>query len=142
MHIYNVASVTDKDKASTVRIGWTADGCKVVLLINDYPHAVFDFPRPSKATAARAFRHRAWAPGRSRDTRERGLREPVYVSRLRAGTTASKAASMMQAPPANVRGCSAAASSSHDEVLANTTSVSMTSAVVPAARRAAPYCNA
>ena len=43
VHIYNVASVTDKDKASTVRIGWTADGSKVALLINDYPHAVFDF---------------------------------------------------------------------------------------------------
>ena len=43
LHIYNVASVTDKVRPSTVKIGWADDGLKAVLLINDYPHAVFDF---------------------------------------------------------------------------------------------------
>ena len=43
LHIYNVAQVTDKDKPSVVKIGWSNDSRKVVLLINGYPHAVFDF---------------------------------------------------------------------------------------------------
>lgn len=43
VHIYNVQSVTDRDKPSTVKIGWSADSRKVVLLINEHPHAVFDF---------------------------------------------------------------------------------------------------
>jgi hypothetical protein len=43
LHIYNVANVTDRDKPSVVKIGWSSDSKKVVLLINGYPHAVFDF---------------------------------------------------------------------------------------------------
>ncbi|MGC5698811.1 DUF2251 domain-containing protein [Pseudomonas sp. NFXW11] len=43
LHIYNVADVSDSDKPSVVKIGWSTDHCKAVLLINDYPHAVFDF---------------------------------------------------------------------------------------------------
>jgi len=43
VHIYNVANVTDREKPSKVTIGWSQDHQKVVLLINDYPHAVFDF---------------------------------------------------------------------------------------------------
>jgi len=43
LHIYNVASVVDKDISSTLQIVWSADGLKSMLLINDYPHAVFDF---------------------------------------------------------------------------------------------------
>jgi hypothetical protein len=43
VHIYNVASVTDREKPSAVKIGWSADSKKVVLLINGYPHAIFDF---------------------------------------------------------------------------------------------------
>ena len=43
VHIYDVANVTDKDKPSKVTIGWSEDNQKVVLLINDYPHAIFDF---------------------------------------------------------------------------------------------------
>lgn len=42
-HIYNAAQVTDRDMPSVVRIAWSADGTKTVLLINNYPHAVFDF---------------------------------------------------------------------------------------------------
>ena len=38
-----VESVTDRAQPSTVKIGWAADCRKAVLLINDYPHAVFDF---------------------------------------------------------------------------------------------------
>ena len=43
MHIYNVASVVDKEKPSLAEIGWSQDGLKAALLINGYPHAVFDF---------------------------------------------------------------------------------------------------
>jgi hypothetical protein len=43
MHIYNVSSVVDRDKPSTIRILWSDDGLKAALLINNYPHAVIDF---------------------------------------------------------------------------------------------------
>lgn len=43
LHIYDVASVSDRTKPSTVKVGWSTDHTKAVLLINDYPHAVFDF---------------------------------------------------------------------------------------------------
>ena len=43
MHIYNVSSVIDRDQPSTIQIVWSDDGLKAALLINDYPHAVFDF---------------------------------------------------------------------------------------------------
>lgn len=43
VHIYNAASVTDRTGPAVVKIGWSGDARKVVLLINDYPHAVFDF---------------------------------------------------------------------------------------------------
>ena len=41
--IYNVASVADRDEPSQIAIIWSTDGLKSALLINDYPHAVFDF---------------------------------------------------------------------------------------------------
>jgi len=43
VQIYNVARVSDKHLPSEVKIGWSQDNAKVALLINDYPHAVFDF---------------------------------------------------------------------------------------------------
>ena len=43
LHIYNVASVSDKNLPSTVQIVWSQDGKKAALLINRYPHAIFDF---------------------------------------------------------------------------------------------------
>lgn len=43
MHIYNVRDVVDKNKSSEIKIFWSKDGLKSVLVINDYPHAVFDF---------------------------------------------------------------------------------------------------
>lgn len=43
LHIYNVSGVTDKDSPATVEIAWTDDGLKVCLIINRYPHAIFDF---------------------------------------------------------------------------------------------------
>jgi hypothetical protein len=43
LHIYNVASVVDRDRPSQVGIVWSEDGSKCALLINSYPHAVFDF---------------------------------------------------------------------------------------------------
>jgi len=43
LHIYNVANVSDRHLPSEVKIGWSLDSEKVVLLVNGYPHAVFDF---------------------------------------------------------------------------------------------------
>lgn len=44
VHIYNVASVTDREKPSSmVKVGWSPDSKKAVLLINGFPHAIFDF---------------------------------------------------------------------------------------------------
>jgi hypothetical protein len=41
--VYIVADVTDAELASTLEIGWSDDGLKALLLINDQPHAAFDF---------------------------------------------------------------------------------------------------
>jgi len=41
--VYVVADVTDAELASTLEIGWSDDGLKALLLINDEPHAAFDF---------------------------------------------------------------------------------------------------
>jgi hypothetical protein len=43
VHIYNVAAVSDRKIPSTVQIVWSSDGLKAGLIINRYPHAVFDF---------------------------------------------------------------------------------------------------
>lgn len=43
LHVYNVSAVVDKDKPSLVQIIWSEDGFKAALLINEFPHAVFDF---------------------------------------------------------------------------------------------------
>lgn len=43
VHIYNANKVTDKDRSSVVQIIWSESGEQAALLINEYPHAVFDF---------------------------------------------------------------------------------------------------
>ncbi|AWH88601.1 DUF2251 domain-containing protein [Limnobaculum parvum] len=43
VHIYNASDVSDGHIPSEVKIGWSEDSRKCVLLINGYPHAVFDF---------------------------------------------------------------------------------------------------
>lgn len=43
VHIYNTANVDDREKPVVATIGWSMDNKKVVLLINEYPHAIFDF---------------------------------------------------------------------------------------------------
>ena len=43
LHIYDVELVTDKHMPSQLHILWSADGLKSALLINSYPHAVFNF---------------------------------------------------------------------------------------------------
>lgn len=45
LHIYNVQSVTDRNESSLAQIVWSADGMRVALFINDYPHAAFDFAK-------------------------------------------------------------------------------------------------
>ncbi len=41
--IYNVENVVDRDRPSQVEIVWSKDGSRCALLINNYPHAAFDF---------------------------------------------------------------------------------------------------
>jgi hypothetical protein len=64
--VYVAADVTDADLASTLEIGWSKDGLKALLLINDAPHAAFDFDKrqgwcisalPQKAV------NKAWSQG-------------------------------------------------------------------------------
>lgn len=43
VHIYNVEDISDAHISSDVKIGWSEDCLKCVLLINGYPHGVFDF---------------------------------------------------------------------------------------------------
>lgn len=43
LQIYNVSNVTDRGPPSVVKISWSQDSTKTVLLINEHPHAVFDF---------------------------------------------------------------------------------------------------
>jgi hypothetical protein len=43
LHIYYVKNVVDRDRPSRVDIVWSEDGLKCALLINDHPHAAFDF---------------------------------------------------------------------------------------------------
>ena len=43
--VYVAADVTDAAIESTLEIGWSDDGCRALLLINDHPHAAFDFTR-------------------------------------------------------------------------------------------------
>lgn len=45
LQVYIVADVTDAALESTLEIGWSDDGQKALLLINDEPHAAFDFAR-------------------------------------------------------------------------------------------------
>ena len=64
--VYVAADVVDAEQASTLEIGWSKDGLKALLLINDAPHAAFDFARrqgwcltgaPEKAI------NKAWSTG-------------------------------------------------------------------------------
>jgi hypothetical protein len=43
VNIYNVSNVVDRDRPSQVKILWSEDGTKCALLINEHPHAAFDF---------------------------------------------------------------------------------------------------
>jgi hypothetical protein len=41
--VYYVAQVLDRDASSTIQIAWSSDGLRAALLLNSYPHAIFDF---------------------------------------------------------------------------------------------------
>ncbi|AFH95315.1 MULTISPECIES: DUF2251 domain-containing protein [Providencia] len=43
LHIYNVEDISDRNIPSDVKIGWSEDSLKCVLLINNYPHGIFNF---------------------------------------------------------------------------------------------------
>jgi hypothetical protein len=45
LHIYNVASIVDRDRPSEYKIGWSLSGRQAILIINGQAHAVFDFDR-------------------------------------------------------------------------------------------------
>lgn len=43
LHIYSVRGVTDREKPSKLHILWSSDYRYAALIINQYPHAAFDF---------------------------------------------------------------------------------------------------
>lgn len=43
LQIYEVASVTERHSPLKVELVWSQDGKTAALLINRYPHAIFDF---------------------------------------------------------------------------------------------------
>jgi len=43
VQIYSVSNVVDRERPSTASIVWSPDESRCALLINGYPHAVFDF---------------------------------------------------------------------------------------------------
>ena len=43
--VYNVAEVNDRGVPNRAQICWSEDGLKAVLLINNQPHAIFDFAK-------------------------------------------------------------------------------------------------
>ena len=45
LHVYNVKDIVDRHKPSRAQVLWSADGLRVVLRINRYPHAAFDFEK-------------------------------------------------------------------------------------------------
>jgi len=64
LHVYDADDVTDAHLASTVEIGWSDDGLKALLLINDQPHAAFDFARRQgwcQLALPEAAVNRAWS---------------------------------------------------------------------------------
>jgi hypothetical protein len=42
-HIYNVQSISGSGRYVSVKVGWSSDSAKVMLIIDDIPQAVFDF---------------------------------------------------------------------------------------------------
>jgi hypothetical protein len=49
LHIYDVHSISDKEKASLFEIMWLEDNSKTGLFINGHCHAVFDFIKMRQA---------------------------------------------------------------------------------------------
>ena len=45
LHLYNVDSTSNHHEAGKLEICWDESGYLALLLINGYPHAVFDFAR-------------------------------------------------------------------------------------------------
>lgn len=43
LHVYNICDITDTNMSSKVQLCWHKNGLVGVLLINDYPHVVYDF---------------------------------------------------------------------------------------------------
>ncbi len=64
--VYVAADVTDADVASTLEIGWSKDGLKALLLINDVPYAAFDFDKRQGwclSGTPEAAVNKAWSKG-------------------------------------------------------------------------------
>ncbi len=64
--VYVAADVTDSDLASTLEIGWSEDGQKALLLVNDTPHAAFDFGKRQGwclSALPQAAVNKAWSTG-------------------------------------------------------------------------------
>jgi hypothetical protein len=76
VHIYDVQNVADQNVPSRVAILWSADGMKCVLLINDYPHAVFDFAA-RRGYCRTNFPNSAGDEGRSWNTSDHQWKDDV-----------------------------------------------------------------
>ncbi len=64
LHIYNVDAISDRDIPSTIQIVWSSDGHKAGLIVNRYPHAVFDFSTQRgfcRSGFPPALRHGGWS---------------------------------------------------------------------------------
>ena len=64
--VYVAADVSDAGQASALEIGWSKDGLKALLLINDTPHAAFDFDKRQGwclSAMPEAAVNKAWSQG-------------------------------------------------------------------------------
>ena len=43
LHIYNVEQVVDRELPTLAQVVWSSDNLKAALLLNNVPHAIFDF---------------------------------------------------------------------------------------------------
>ncbi len=52
--VYEAATISERNRKSSLSIIWSGDGQKCALLINDAPHAAFDFKAQRGFSRARA----------------------------------------------------------------------------------------
>lgn len=71
LHVYDVATITDRQIPVTVQVFWDETWTAAVLLINGYGHALYDFQR------AAGFCRNAFPPARNGQTPKRELTDEL-----------------------------------------------------------------